>query len=526
LKPGKVYLVGAGPGDPGLLTLRGAECIRRADVVVYDRLAHPDLLLHASTTAEKVYVGKKSAQHTLRQEEINTLIVEHALSGKTVCRLKGGDPLVFGRGGEEAEACVAAGVPFEFVPGVTSAIAAPAYAGIPVTHRDASSSLAVITGHERDDRGEAGTREAGAAEQRRDWSKIAYAADTLIFLMGVESISEIAARLIEHGRAGDTPVALVRWGTWPRQETLVSTLEQVGDDVRKAGFTAPAVTVVGEVVRYREALRWFDNRPLFGKRVVVTRAREQASALSGLLRERGAEPIEFPTIRIVPMEDYSCLDAALLDLGKYDWIIFTSANGVTSTFDRLRTAGKDARALAGARVAAIGPATADALRANGVTADFVPSRYVAESVAEEWPDRDMTGKRILLPRAKEAREFLPDHLREMGAQVDVVAAYQTVRDESGSREMVELLSERKIDAVTFTSSSTVSNFVESLGAERTPELMRGVTVACIGPITADTARELDLEPRIVADEFTVEGLVDALTQSMTGQGSTPNKNEI
>jgi uroporphyrinogen III methyltransferase/synthase len=331
--------------------------------------------------------------------------------------------------------------------------------------------------------------------------------------MGVENIGEIAARLIQHGRPSDTPVALVRWGTWPRQQTLVSTLERVVEDVRAAGFTAPAVTVVGDVVRWRESLRWFDRRPLFGKRIVVTRAREQASALSDLLREQGAEPLEFPTIRIAPLDNYSELDGAIEALRSYDWVVFTSANGVRSFFERLQNDHKDARALGAARVAAIGPATADALRDFGIQPDFVPTRFVAESVAEEWPDRDTAGKRVLLARAKEAREFLPDRLREMGAEVDVVAAYQTVRDDSAAEELREELSAGRIDAVTFTSSSTVRNFVEGLGASDVASMLKHVTVACIGPVTADTARELGLEPTLVAEEFTVEGLVQALLQN-------------
>jgi uroporphyrinogen III methyltransferase/synthase len=513
---GTVYLVGAGPGDPGLLTLRGAECLRRADVVVHDRLAHPDHLRHARPDAELVYVGKKAAQHTLRQEEINALLVDRALAGKTVCRLKGGDPYIFGRGGEEAEACLAAGVPFEVVPGVTSAIAAPAYAGIPVTHRDAASSFAVITGHERDDAGEAGARAAGQAEQRRNWANIARAADTLVFLMGVENIGEIAARLLEHGRAPETPVALVRWGTWPAQETLVSTLGSVAEDVRSRGFKAPAVTVVGEVVRMRERLRWFDKRPLFGKRILVTRAREQASGLSERLRELGAEPVEFPVIRIAPMTDHAEIDAALGGLGSaaYAWVVFTSANGVRFFRERLEALGMDARVFASARVAAIGPATAAALQEMGIRADFVPSRFVAESVAEEWPDREMAGKRVLIPRAKEARELLPDRLREMGARVDVVTAYETVRDASAADEVRHQLLDGEIDAVTFTSSSTVSNFVEAIGRQAVEEALRSVVVACIGPITADTARGLSIEPTIVAGEFTIPGIVDSLVEAL------------
>jgi uroporphyrinogen III methyltransferase/synthase len=510
MKPGTVYLVGAGPGDPGLLTLRGAECLRRADIVVYDRLAHPDHLNHARPEAEKVYVGKQSAHHAMKQEDINDLLVRSALAGKLVCRLKGGDPYVFGRGGEEAEACYNAGVPFEVVPGITSAIAAPAYAGIPVTHRDAASSFAVITGHERDDRTESGTRAPGAAEGRRDWSKIANAADTLLFLMGVENLEEIAGKLMEHGRSADTPVALVRWGTWTRQETLVSTLGQVVEDVRKAGFKAPAVTIVGEVVRLRDNLRWFDNRPLFGKSVLVTRAREQASALSYLLRENGAEPVEFPVIKIVPESDTSELDAALNRLWQYNWVIFTSVNAVRVVRDRLEALGRDSRAFGAAKIAAIGPATTDALAEIGLRADFVPSQFVAEAVVAEWLQPDMVGARVLLPRAKEARELLPDKLREMGAVVDVVTAYETVRDSSASELIREELLNGSIDFITFTSSSTVKNFVESIGAEHLEAIFKDARVASIGPVTSETARGLGIRVDIEAKKHTIPGLVQAL----------------
>jgi uroporphyrinogen III methyltransferase / synthase len=515
LTPGTVYLVGAGPGDPGLITARGLARLGAADVVVYDRLVHPDMLRHARFDAERVYAGKESARHTLTQDEINAVIVDRALAGKNVCRLKGGDPFVFGRGGEEAEACVASGVPFEVVPGVTSAIAAPAYAGIPVTHRDAASSFAVITGHEREPLPPTPSPEgkgetAGKAEGRRDWARIAHAADTLVFLMGVESLDQIAARLIEHGRSAETPVALVAWGTWPAQRTLVSTLGSVVEDARRDGFKPPAVTVVGEVVRLRDTLRWFDTQPLFGKRVLVTRAREQASALSDLLRDRGAEPVEFPVIRIEAVADNAALDAAVARIGEYQWVAFTSANGVRSVAERLAAAGRDARAFGTCRIAAIGPATADALREIGLRADFVPSEYVAEAVAAEWPDREMAGKRVLLPRAEEAREALPERLREMGAKLDVVAAYRTVRDAGSAVEVVAALESGAIHAVTFTSSSTVRNFVESVGAGSAAALLRGVCVASIGPITSATARELGIEPDIEAAEHTIPGLVEAL----------------
>jgi uroporphyrinogen III methyltransferase/synthase len=500
--PGTVYLVGAGPGDPGLLTLRGAECLRRADVIVYDRLAHPSLLDHARPDAERVYVGKESSRHTMRQEEINTLIVERALAGKTVCRLKGGDPFVFGRGGEEAEACRAAGVPFEVVPGVTSAIAAPAYAGIPVTHREAASSFAVVTGHE----------DPTKPESRIRWEHLAHGTDTLVFLMGVENLPKIAGQLMRAGRAPETPVALIRWGTWPRQETLVSTLGAVVEDVERAGFKAPAVTVVGEVVRLRETLRWFDTKPLFGRRALVTRAREQASALSDLLREYGAEPVEFPVIRIAPPPDYAELDSALHRLPEYGWVVFTSANAVRAVRDRLQALGMDIRAFGEAKVAAIGPTTAGTLEEIGLKADFLPTQFVTEAVIEQWPEPDMAGVRVLLPRAKEAREILPDKLRELWAEVDVVTAYETVRDATAADRLREELLNGEIQVVTFTSSSTVKNFVESLGAEHVPQALAGITVASIGPITSQTARELGIAPTVEAKEHTIPGLVQALEE--------------
>jgi len=498
-RTGTVYLIGAGPGDPGLLTLRGAELLARAQVVVYDRLAHPDLLRHAPESAERIYVGKESSRHTLRQEEINALLVERAKRGLTVCRLKGGDPYAFGRGGEEALACREAGVPFEIVPGITSAIAAPAYAGIPVTHREAASSFAIVTGHE----------DPAKPESRIRWEHLAHGIDTLVFLMGVENLEHIADRLLGAGRAPSTPVALVRWGTWPAQRTLVSTLGRVVDDVRQAGLTAPAVTIVGEVVRLRQHLRWFDCRPLFGRRIVVTRAREQASSLSDALRALGAEPLEFPVIRIAPPRDLGNLDAALARLASYHWVVFTSANAVAAVRGRLDALGMDARAFAGCRIAAIGPATASALGAMGLRADFVPSRFVAEAAAEEWPDRDLAGQRVLIPRAREAREVLPRSLEERGAAVDVVAAYETVLDDSAAAELRRQLRDSTVDAVTFTSSSTVRNFVQCLG-EDWRGLLASVPCFSIGPITSQTARELGIEPVAEAPEHTIPGLVQVL----------------
>lgn len=504
---GTVYLVGAGPGDPKLLTLAGRDALARADVVIYDRLAHPSLLRHAPERAERIFVGKEAERHALPQSEINALLAERARGGRTVVRLKGGDPFVFGRGGEEAEYLRDRGVPFVVVPGVTSAIAAPAYAGIPVTHRDAASSFAVITGHERDDSRESGERAAGAAEGRRRWDRIAHAADTLVFLMGVEALPEIAARLMEQGRDSATPVALVQWGTWPKQRVVTGTLADIVDAARAAGIKPPAVTVVGEVVRWRDTLRWFDTGPLFGKRILVTRAREQASALSERLRSLGAEPVEFPTIRIEPPADgYAALDAALARLATYDWVVFTSASGVAHAWERLRKAGRDARAFGGARIAAIGPATETALRGVGIHPDFVPAEFVGEAVAAEFPE-PVQGKWILLPRAEEAREVLPETWRAAGATVEVAPAYRTVREAEGAHAVREMLAAGDLDVITFTSSSTVRNFVGAIGDASVPS---ATLLAAIGPVTAQTCGEFLRAPDIIAPAYSIDGLVDAL----------------
>jgi uroporphyrinogen III methyltransferase/synthase len=514
--PGLVSLIGAGPGDPGLLTVRGCERLKTANVVVYDRLAHPSLLDYARSDAELVYVGKASAHHAMKQEDINALLIDRAKQGKSVARLKGGDPFVFGRGGEEAEECRAAGVPFEIVPGVTSAIAAPAYAGIPVTHRDMASSFAVITGHERDDSRESGTRLPGEAEQRRNWANIARAGDTLIFLMGVEALPDIAARLQENGRDPQTPVALVQWGTWTRQQVVTGTLATIVDEVKRAGLTPPAVCVVGEVVRLREKLRWFDDpstRPLFGKKIVVTRAREQASALSDLLRARGAEPLEFPAIEIVRLDDTSALDEALSHLDRYQWIVLTSANTVLRLAESLHNLELDSRAFHATRIAVIGPATRDCLFTYlSLFPDYMPSEAVAEAILAEWPDKDVTGQRILLPRALEAREILPEQLRERGAIVDVVPAYETRMDGAASDRLRTQLQNREIDVLTFTASSTVRNFAQALVEENLPMLVGKTTVAAIGPVTAQTLREFGLNVDIEAEEHTIPGLVAAIEQ--------------
>ena len=514
---GTVFLIGAGPGDPKLITVGGREALEKADVVVYDRLAHPRLLDYAREDAVRVYVGKQADRHAMTQDGINALLAEQAQQGKTVARLKGGDPFVFGRGGEEAEYLRERDIPFVVIPGVTSAIAAPAYAGIPVTHRDLASSFAVITGHERDDRGESGTRLPGQAEGRRQWDRIAHAADTLLFLMGVENLEEIVARLIENGRAPSTPVALVRWGTWAgRQETLTGTLGNVVERVRAANFRAPAVTVVGDVVTLRERLRWFDQGPLAGKRIVVTRAREQASEFAAALEARGAEPIEFPLIRIVPPPDtYAALDAAVTRLGTYDWVCFASAPAVRAFFGRLAFAGLDSRALTGAQLAAVGPATAEALLGFGVRADFQPHTQTGVALAEELPG-EVNGINVLIPHALEGDERMVEKLVAKGATVDAAPAYRNVPDRVGADDLRARLADGLVDVVTFTSSSTVKNFVAALAAPTAPnsggtKLPKSVLVACIGPSTAQTATEtLGRAPDIIAAEHTVPGLLAAL----------------
>jgi uroporphyrinogen III methyltransferase/synthase len=500
MKKGKVYLIGAGPGDPGLLTLKGRDCIHKADVVVYDYLAAPALLAHASPSAELIYVGKKGGDHTLSQEGINRLIVEKALQGLAVARLKGGDPFIYGRGGEEAEELLSAGVTFEVVPGVTSAVAAPAYAGIPLTHRDYTSTLAFVTGHEDP------TKETS----RINWSALATGIGTLVFFMGVKNLPRITEQLMTHGMAADTPVALVRWGTTNRQRTVTGTLATIVTIAREAGIKAPAIIVVGRVVALRERLRWFEDRPLLGRNVVVTRARAQASDLVARLTEMGANCLEYPTIRVEALPDQSRLDQAIDRLADYDWIVFTSVNGVRFFFERLFARGFDVRALHQMRTAVIGPVTAERLRDFGLVCDILPSSYRAESVVEAFREESMAGCRVLLPRAAEARAVLPDELTKMGAQVDEVITYRARPEDAGAKRLVGDLQEGRVDLVTFTSSSTVTNFKALLPAAEADSLMAGVRVASIGPITTETAASLGIEVDVTADEYTIPGLCRAI----------------
>jgi uroporphyrinogen III methyltransferase / synthase len=499
---GKVYLVGSGPGDPGLLTLKAKECIEKADVVVYDYLANRVFLEYARKGAELIYVGKEGGRHTMSQDNINSLIVSKAHQGLNVVRLKGGDPFIFGRGGEEALELVKAGISFEVVPGVTSAIAVPAYAGIPLTHRDFTATVAFITGHE-----DPAKETSGIA-----WDKLATGIGTLVFLMGVGNLPKIAASLMEHGRSSDTPVAVIRAGTVPGQRTITGSLGNIADKAQKENIKPPAIIVVGDVVSLRKELNWFEERPLFGKRIMVTRARDQASDFVARLSELGAECVEFPTIEVIPPSSWNEIDRAIGNLETYQWLVFTSVNGVKYFFDRLEDSGKDVRDLKGIRIAAIGPKTADAIREKGVNADLVPEEYRAEAVVEAFRKHRVAGSRILLPRAAEAREVLPQELERMGAAVEVVEAYRTVKPEGDKDEIRAMLVKGDIHMVTFTSSSTVNNFMEMFEGESDQLLkwMEKVTVACIGPVTAKTAEQRGLSVQITPSDYTIEALAKAI----------------
>ncbi len=497
---GKVFLVGAGPGDPGLITVRGLSCIQKAQVIIYDYLAAPELLKHAAETAELIYVGKKGGDHTLSQDGINALIVKKAQEDKRVTRLKGGDPFVFGRGGEEAEVLAAENIPFEIVPGVTSAIAAPAYAGIPLTHRSYTPTVAFVTGHEDPAKTQSGI----------DWSALATGIGTLVFFMGVKNLPLIVEKLIANGRPPETPVALVRWGTTPRQQTVQGTLISIVERVKAAGLKAPAIIVVGGVVDLRQTLGWFESRPLLGKKIVVTRARHQASDLISRLSALGAECLACPTIAIDPPDSWALLDSAIKNISDYHWLVFTSVNGVRFFFKRLLAGGRDVRALGHLQTAVIGPATEKSLAEFGLASDIVPESYRAESVIDAFRGENIRGKKILLPRAAKARPILPEELTTMGATVDEIAVYKTrITPESGET-LLKHLASKTVDMVTFTSSSTAKNFKALLPPDRVRQLMETVIVASIGPITTDTAESLGFDVHLTADTFTISGLCDAI----------------
>lgn len=506
MNKGKVYLVGAGPGDPKLITIRGLEALQKADVVVYDRLASPQLLRHVKPEARKIFVGKLPDKHMMKQEEINQLLVDLALEGHVVARLKGGDPCVFGRVGEEAELLAAHGIAFDIVPGITSAIGVPAYAGIPVTHRDFTSSFTIVTGHEYNNK----------TYSDIDYEKLASATGTIIFLMGVANIENIRDQLLRCGKPSSLPVALIRWGTWMEQETLVGTLATIVDQVREASFQSPAVIIAGEVVKLREKLAWFERKPLFGRRILVTRARSQASELVARIDELGGEAVEFPVIRMRQPEEpakLERLDAALRRLPEYDWAVFTSANGVDFFFRRLAQLGLDIRALHRARVAAVGPKTAEALRDRGLIAETLPAKYQAEDLAEALAPLMLPGQRALLPRADIAREVLPEQLRHLGVDVTTADVYETALSDEYGAEVLDMLRARAIHTITFTSSSTVTNLLDmlgSLGEADVPKLLAGVEIACIGPVTAQTVEEKGLRVTHLAPEATVDSLLRTL----------------
>jgi uroporphyrinogen III methyltransferase/synthase len=520
-RAGVVYLVGAGPGDPGLMTARSLALIAGADAVYYDRLVPPGALDGARGDAELVYVGKQPGVPSVPQEEIGQRLVEAARAGRSVVRLKGGDPFVFGRGGEEGEALRAAGVEFEVVPGVTAGVAASAYAGIPVTHRDDASAVAFVTGHEDPEKGETAL----------DWEALAAFPGTLVFYMGVKRLPENAAALIAAGRDPDEPAAAIERGTWPGQRTVDATLGTLAEAVEREAVKAPALIVVGRVAGRREELAWLDRRPLHGRRVVVTRARAQVSGLAATLRELGAEVVELPAIRVEPRLESAAVREAIERIGEYDLVCVTSPNGAHLLFEALGAGSgtdetpangaagagssgpsgnraRDARALAGATVAAIGPGTARALAAHGIAADVIPERFVAESLVEALAGVEVEGKRVLVARAAEARDVLPEALRERGAEVDVVALYETVR-ETPDEEAIEAA--QSADYVTFTSSSTVRNLTDALG-DRFPPNAR---IVSIGPVTTEAVQAAGLTVAVEADRHDVDGLVEVLLADAT-----------
>lgn len=502
---GKVYLVGAGPGDPRLITVKGLNCIEQGDVIVYDRLANPSLLRKMKRGAEKIYVGKRTDRHTLKQEEISQLLVDLALSGKNVVRLKGGDPTIFGRVGEEAELLRKHGITYEIVPGITSAISVPAYAGIPVTHRELASSLSIITGHESPDK----------LDESIDWAKVTNATGTLVFMMGIANIGYITQQLIAHGRDPETPVALIRWGTRAEQQTLVGTLSDIHQKVIQADFKPPAVTVVGDVVKQRERLKWAESMPLFGARVLVTRTRSQASDLVRKIEDLGGETYEFPVIEVQKPDDKTLesTDVAIERLDEYDWVFFTSVNGVEYFFEHLERLGKDVRALYKARIAAVGPATKEALRKYGISSEELPGRFQAEGLFEKFGDELKAGQQVLLPRGNLARSWLPEVLTEKRLAVTEAVMYETVPTLEEDDELLRLLHKRGIHIVTFTSSSTVTNFLialKNMGFDDPVQALKDVKVACIGPVTADTAEKAGLRVDILAVESTIDSLVAGL----------------
>lgn len=499
---GWVYLVGTGPGDPELLTLKGLRAIQQADVIIYDRLANPALLKHARKNVETIFVGKHPDQ-SASQQQIHQLMVQKAKEGKMVVRLKGGDPFVFGRGGEEAEELVKQQIPFEVIPGITSAIAVPAYAGIPVTHRELSSSFAVMTGH---------SDVLSTLEEVEAYKN----AETLIFLMGVEHFAELVQKLVEKGWPPKTPIALIRWGTTSRQEVLCGTLQEIVQKKEQHSFSPPAVMVVGEVVKLHDQLDWLTQKKWFGKRILITRSKNQSHELSEKIMALGGEPVEFPLIRMVPPRNDQPFKQALQRLSDFHWVIFTSVNGVQFFWDALQQMNIDIRELANAKLVAVGKKTAKALRERGLQVEAIPKTYQAEALVEHLRPLVRAGEKVLIPRANIARSLLPDQLSQWGCHVEAVDAYDTVVDGENAEQIVDQLKAREIDVITFTSSSTVQYFIQVISKMYEPwtELIQNVKVACIGPITAKTAQKNGLKVDAIAQTYTIEGLVTALEKLM------------
>ena len=505
-KTGTVYLIGAGPGDRGLITVKGKKLLEKADVIVYDYLVNTDLLDFAKENAEIIYVGKKAGQKEMSQQRINALLVRKAKRFTTVARLKGGDPFIFGRGGEEAEYLQEKQVSFEIVPGVSSVSAVPAYGGISLTHRDFTSSFTVVTGHESPLKGKSNI----------PWEALSQVG-TIVFLMGVKNLKKNMLKLMGAGKSPDTPVAVITWGTYPVQTTLTGKIANISDLVNKRkDITSPGIVVVGEVVNLREKINWYESAPLFGKTVLVTRPKKQSESFINLLEAKGAQIISFPTIEIAPPRSFQALDSAINSISSYDWIIFTSVNGVTAFFKRLGELGKDIRVLYGAKIAAIGDITSQAVKNMGINVDLVPEDFRAEGLIKLFKNHNVNDTKILLPRAKIARDLLPQTLRNMGAQVNVVTAYISKKPERRKTNIIrKLLNENKIDVLTFTSSSTASNFFELL-----PDLKhqsKKPFIACIGPITAKTVREFGYKPRIIPKQYTVEDLANEITEYFSHQ---------
>jgi len=499
---GIVYLIGAGPGDIGLFTIKGMRCLQKADAVVYDFHLNSQILTYIKHDAEFIYAGKRGGHHAMTQDQINQALVDQAKQGKTVCRLKGGDPFVFGRGGEEAEVLAAEGIPFEIIPGVSSSIAAPAYAGIPLTHRKYSSSFAVITGNE----------DATKSDSTMNWDAIAKSFDTLVFLMGVKNLHGITAQLITHGKNPETPAALVRWGTRPDQKTIVGTVGTIADLAAEQGIKPPAVMVVGDVVTLRPVLSWYEKKPLFGQRILITR---EYTDEYGVLEDLGAELFEFPTVEIVPPENHDELDAAIAQIESYNWLVFTSANGFNYFLERFMTLGRDIRDLKGIRICAIGPKTAEAIQSFALKVDLIPAKFHAEGLCEAFLEgkTSLSGIRILLPRAGTAREVFPDAVRSLGGEIDTPETYRGIKSEKHGKRLKRFLKEGRITVATFTSAMTFNNFIEIMGDEA-HEVLKDVKIAAIGPVTSRAIEKAGLSVAIMPDKATIGDMVIAVVEEV------------